>query len=147
MTTPKPPEQPPPEMQLIRRRRKALRLSYARAAALAGMSDTWWRYLETGHRVFRGTTYTEIAPAGTLARMAHAIGVTPRQLEQEGRSDAAAELAAMMEESARRNGHARAEAERMVSIMPGLSRSQQDKLIEAITRELRDAAGDGSDSK
>ena len=72
----------PPLGALIEGARKRRRLSQNAAAAAAGISGTHWR------RVVQG----EPGTAETVARMAHAVGVTPAELEQVGRGDAADEL-------------------------------------------------------
>ena len=93
MTSPK----PPPEARLIKRKREEPpRLSIAAAARLADMSDTRWRQLESGYRLFHGRYEPETAPAQTLAAMARAVGVTPAELRDAGRPDAAGELEALL---------------------------------------------------
>ena len=88
--------QPPPEAELIRRKRESPpNMKIRHAAELAGMSEGRWRQLENGGWKRRGRWDTEIAPADTLARMARAVGVTPDELTEAGRADAAAELAAL----------------------------------------------------
>lgn len=90
--------QPPPEAELIRARREAAPYqSVKQAAKLAGISDTRWRQIEQGYRMHRGRVEADTAaPAPILARMALTVGVTPAELEQAGRPDAAAELAALV---------------------------------------------------
>ena len=89
---------PPPEAQLIAEmREKPPRMSMREAARAARISDARWRQIEHGVRYFRGIPYPEIGPAQTIARMAHAVGVTAAQLTEAGRADAAAELEAMAE--------------------------------------------------
>jgi hypothetical protein len=95
--SPQPPLPPaPPESQLIAARRKAMDPppSYRKAAKAAGISPERWRQIETGiARVARGTDVpVSGVPADTIARMAHAVGATPAELESCGRADAAAEL-------------------------------------------------------
>jgi len=59
-------------------------ISQREAAAQAGnMSLVWWKQIEGGR--------TEVATAGTLAKMCYAIGVTPTQLRSIG-EDHIAEL-------------------------------------------------------
>lgn len=92
MARPKPP--PPPSGQLIARKRLAPpKMSVTEAARRAGISDTRWSQLEKGYRMNRGRPEEEWAPADTLALMARVAGVTPAELEEAGRADAAAELA------------------------------------------------------
>ncbi len=87
----------PPEALLIRQLRDLPpRMSRYEAAAIAGISESRWRMIETGVRWFRGEPLAEPpAPAQTVARMAWAVGATPDQLTQAGRKDAAAELEAI----------------------------------------------------
>ena len=88
----------PPEALLIARmRQKAPRISMSEAARRSGLSLTRWRQIENGFRPERGTRYREVGPAQTIAKMALAVGVTPAQLTEAGRADAAAELEVMIE--------------------------------------------------
>ena len=90
---------PPPEAVLIARmRERAPRISMAEAARRSGISPTRWRQIENGFRPFRGVRYPETGPAQTIAKMALAVDVTPAQLREAGRGDAAAELEAMIED-------------------------------------------------
>lgn len=87
----------PPEALLIARmRQKAPRISMSEAARRSGLSLTRWRQIENGFRPERGTRYREVGPAQTIAKMALAVGVTPAQLTEAGRADAAAELEVMI---------------------------------------------------
>lgn len=89
---------PPPEGRLIGAAREAApRISIKKAARSAGISDTRWRQIEQGYRMHRGRAEAEPpAPAPILARMAHAVGITPAELESAGRADAADELRVML---------------------------------------------------
>ena len=88
--------QPPPEAALIRTAREAPpHLPIRQAAHLAGISESRWRQLEAGGKPYRGRWEPEIASAGTLARMARAVGVTDAQLTLAGRGDAAGELSVL----------------------------------------------------
>ena len=89
------PKQPPEAALIARKREEAPRLSRRAAAARAGISEARWRQLEDGYRTFRGQQFAEVAPAPILARMARAVGVTPAELEDAARPDAAAELVAL----------------------------------------------------
>jgi transcriptional regulator with XRE-family HTH domain len=63
------------------------------AARLAGISDARWRQLVTGYQSVGQGHYAPLtARAETLARMAAAVGVTPEQLAEVDREDAAAVL-------------------------------------------------------
>lgn len=115
---------PPPEAQLIEQKRnQPPRMSIRQAAARAGISETRWRQIESGARIFRGNRYPERAPAGTLASMARVVGVTPGELANAGRQDAADELAVMGPLTAT-NPARRSRAEQLAS-------------MEELVRELR----------
>lgn len=84
-----------PEGSLIETAREAHspKLSARAAAARAGISDGRWRQIANGYiSVGTGHYAPVIAPADTLARMAKVVGVTPEQLADVGREDAAGEL-------------------------------------------------------
>jgi hypothetical protein len=85
---------PPPEAQLIARKRaaKVPRLSRTQAALRAGISESRWRQIETGRIRLRGQDYPERAPDDTLALMAWVVGATPGELRGVGREDAATAL-------------------------------------------------------
>lgn len=79
-----------PEGKLIADAQKRLNISSRKAAAQVGMSDTRWRNVVNGYQaVGRGDQIKITAPADTLARMASVVGVTPEQLIEVGREDAA----------------------------------------------------------
>ena len=70
------PAQPPPEAALIAARLAARvpHMSRREAARRAGISETRWRQIENGIIRVRGADYPEVAPAGTLARIALVVG-------------------------------------------------------------------------
>jgi hypothetical protein len=69
---------------------KASGRSVRALAANAGMSDTRWRQVVKGVQPGPGGKLVEArASATSLARMAIAVGLSPEQLEQAGRDDAA----------------------------------------------------------
>ncbi len=90
---------PTPEAALIRRVREGLcpRLPVAEAAKRAGISAETWGAVERGYRKPRRDQppIRVIPTAQTLAHMAHAVGLTPADLEKVDREDAAAILAEM----------------------------------------------------
>lgn len=90
--------EPPPEARLIAARRQQMipRMSQREAALRAGISSTRWRQLESGKIRVRGRDYPEIAPPDTLARMAQVVDVSPEELEEVGREDAALVLRRLM---------------------------------------------------
>lgn len=82
-----------PEGKLLQDALRADGRSIRQVAKLAGISDARWRQLVKGSLSVGGEHTTEqVAPPATLARMAYVVGVTPDQLTQVGREDAAALL-------------------------------------------------------
>lgn len=82
-----------PEGRLIATALKRSRLSGRTAAHLAGLSEGHWRAIVSGSRSVGKATWVAVrGPAETVARMAKVVGVTPEQLEEAGRGDAAEEL-------------------------------------------------------
>lgn len=82
------PEQPA-EGALIQRAMIRERLSARQAATKAGMSEGRWRQIVSGYQSARGQHIPVTAPAPTLAHMAKAVGLTPEDLTEAGRGDAA----------------------------------------------------------
>jgi transcriptional regulator with XRE-family HTH domain len=73
-------------------------ISAREAARRAGMSEGRWRQITAGYQVVSPGVYAQVhGPAGTLARMAAVVGVTPDQLKAAGRDDAATVLAGQLE--------------------------------------------------
>lgn len=86
--------EPPPWGALISATLAGAGLSAREAARRAGLSEGRWRQITAGYQVVRPGVYEQVrGPAGTLARMAAVVGVTPRQLREAGRDDAAHLLA------------------------------------------------------
>lgn len=77
---------------LIKTALAAARFSQREAARRAGISETRWRQIVSGHQAVGGEQVPFRSPDETLARMAHVVGVVPEQLEDAGRAGAAAEL-------------------------------------------------------
>lgn len=87
--------EPPPWGTLITDSLHRTRLSAREAARRAGISEGRWRQIAGGYQVVSAGVYAPVrGPAATLARMAAVVGVTPAQLKQVGRADAARELTA-----------------------------------------------------
>ena len=81
---------PPPWGELITAALRAAGLSAREAARRAGISEGRWRQIAGGYQVVSPGVYAQVlGPAGTLARMAAAAGVTPEQMTAAGRDDAA----------------------------------------------------------
>ena len=90
------PEQPP-EGKLIADAADRLDLSIREAARRAGISYGRWRQIVTGYQnVSPGSFALVRAPAKTVAKMASVVGVTPAQLTEAGREDAAVKLADLL---------------------------------------------------
>jgi hypothetical protein len=87
--------EPPPWGALITDALHRAQLSAREAARRAGISEGRWRQITGGYQVVSAGVYAPVrGPAATLARMAAVVGVTPAQLRQAGRADAAKELTA-----------------------------------------------------
>lgn len=84
---------PTPEGKLIQAAIKRAGLSARKAADRAGISEGRWRQIASGYQVAaKGTYIPVVGPPDTVAAMAHVAGVTPEQLAEAGRKDAAEEL-------------------------------------------------------
>ncbi|MBB2914920.1 transcriptional regulator with XRE-family HTH domain [Streptosporangium becharense] len=92
MTTPQMPE-PPPEAVLVRRVRKAKRLSIPQTAQAAGISAARLSQIENGYETKKGQYVPVTAPAGTLAHIWAALEIAPERLAEVGRDDALGILA------------------------------------------------------
>lgn len=106
-------------------------LTQNRAATAAGMSGTRWRDITRGYLV-KGNVKV-VAPAKTIARMARVVGVTPAQLREVGRDDAALELEKLtVGPAAQRPGY--------VASRPGgaLADVSKDDLLAELARRMRD---------
>jgi hypothetical protein len=68
------------------------KLAVREAARRAGHGEARWRQITQGYQSVSGQYVPVRAPAETIARMARVVGVTPEQLEEVGRTDAADEL-------------------------------------------------------
>jgi transcriptional regulator with XRE-family HTH domain len=90
--------QPPPWGALITAALASEGISAREAARRAGLSEGRWRQITAGYQVVSPGVYAQVrGPAGTLARMAAVVGVTPAQLRSAGRDDAARVLAGRMD--------------------------------------------------
>jgi hypothetical protein len=86
------PEQPP-EGRLLADAAERHSLSVREAARRAGLSYGRWRQITSGYQNVSPGSYAAVrAPARTLARMAHVVGITPGELTAAGREDAASAL-------------------------------------------------------
>lgn len=82
----------PPEGKLLRAALADLPFSQREAARRATLSESRWRQIVSGYESKKGIKIPVVGPHGTVARMAHAVGVRPEQLQDAGRDDAAASL-------------------------------------------------------
>lgn len=86
---------PPPEAVLMRRARLAKGMSVEvaaqRVAELSGQrfSASRWSQLESGYRMSAGSPLPQSAQDGRLAQMAYVVGVSPSQLVEVHRGEAA----------------------------------------------------------
>jgi hypothetical protein len=92
----------PPEGKLIADALEASGLSIREASRRANISYGRWRQITSGYQnVSPGSFASVRAPAGTLARMARVVGVTPERLASDGqRPDAAAVLSEILRSAA-----------------------------------------------
>ena len=91
------PEQPP-EGRLIHDAANRLDLSIREAAKRAGISYGRWRQIVVGYQNISPGVYGAVhAPAKTVAKMAKVVGVTPAQLTEAGRDDAAEALTGLQQ--------------------------------------------------
>ncbi|HTW12263.1 MAG TPA: hypothetical protein VME01_05945, partial [Solirubrobacteraceae bacterium] len=85
---------PPPWGVLLTKALAGAQLSAREASRRAGISEGRWRQIASGYQVVSSGVYAPVhGPAQTLARMAAVAGVTPAQLTEAGREDAAKALA------------------------------------------------------
>ncbi len=91
----------PPEAVLIRLAREAAGIPVAAAAKRAGVSVARWSQIENGSEIRHGAVSPVNGRAGTIARMAAEVGVTPERMAAEGGRPDAAEI---LREIRRRQG-------------------------------------------
>jgi transcriptional regulator with XRE-family HTH domain len=90
--------EPPPWGALITAALASQGISAREAARRAGLSEGRWRQITAGYQVVSPGVYAHVrGPAGTLAKMAAVVGVTPAQLRSAGRDDAASVLAGRLD--------------------------------------------------
>lgn len=86
-----------PEGRLIAAASKSSPLSVREAAAEVGISEGRWYQIVRGYQTISKGVYAPVkGPADTLAKMARVLQITPEQLEEAGRPDAAGELRALL---------------------------------------------------
>ena len=118
---------PAPEAAVLAKARAAHRpsLSMAAAARKAGVSNFAWRSAENGWRwLAAGEATTHRASAEALAAMAFAFDISPKELLEVGRGDAAAELKKLLR------------ARDIAGPTVDLSNVDSDDLLEELRRRL-----------
>ena len=107
MPTETPPPDPTPEGVAVGAATKASGRSIRSLATEAGISDTRWRHIVNGwQRAPDGRAVAVKAPARTLASIAHVLHMTPEQLTDVGRPDAADVLTELRNRPAEREPRA-----------------------------------------
>ncbi|MGK5529326.1 hypothetical protein [Streptomyces sp. URMC 129] len=130
---------PTPWGALIAAARERRRLSVRKAAKLAEhVSEGRWRQIEAGHQVVTRGVYAPVRGGPeTVARMAHTVGVTPRQLDEAGRADAAGELRRLMEENLGLDLAAYGTAaERVLEVLADVPPEHQAEVVKYVLKSL-----------
>jgi transcriptional regulator with XRE-family HTH domain len=121
--------QPPPWGALITAALASEGISAREAARRAGLSEGRWRQITAGYQVVSPGVYAQVrGPAGTLARMAAVVGVTPAQLRSAGRDDAARVLAGRMDR--------KPESDEMLERIKAMDTDQARELLATIAVRL-----------
>jgi hypothetical protein len=137
----------PPEGRLIAAALERSGLSIREASRRAGLSYGRWRQITSGiQHVSPGEFAAVRAPARTLAKMAHAVDVTPAQLAGAGREDAAAALEDMQRQGpaaltvvpAHPPGDVPADSD-LPPVLRGLDPHQVTPFLIAVDRDLDDS--------
>ena len=124
---------PPPWGVLLTKALADARLSAREASRRAGISEGRWRQIAGGYQVVSSGVYAPVhGPAQTLARMAAVAGVTPAQLTEAGRPDAAKALASRDADSSH---------EQMLQRVREMNPEQARELLAAIAVQLGIRAG------
>lgn len=121
--------EPPPWGALITAAQASEGFSAREAARRAGLSEGRWRQITGGYQVVSPGVYAQVrGPAGTLARMAAVVGVTPAQLRAAGRDDAAQVLAGKL--------NRKPADEEMLERVKAMDTDQARELLAAIASQL-----------
>jgi len=124
---------PPPWGVLLTKALTDAQLSAREAARRAGISEGRWRQIASGYQVVSAGVYAPVhGPAQTLAKMAAVAGVTPAQLADAGRPDAARALASQEPDASH---------EQMLQRVREMSPEQARELLAAIAVQLGIRAG------
>ncbi len=134
---------PPPEAAALKAGLSRSGLTAKQAALESGLSDARWRQIVSGYQSVGGVPVPVKAPTETLARMALTVGVTPDELREAGRHDAADELARLR--PARPQGPGleatRPTINAVATLLAGLPPEAQDEVLRLIGREVPDRPG------
>jgi hypothetical protein len=123
-------QRPPPPAWgvLLTRALAGAHLSAREASKRAGISEGRWRQIASGYQVVSTGVYAPVhGPAQTLAKMAAVAGVTPEQLTEAGRPDAAKALASRAVDASH---------EQMLQRVREMSPEQARELLAAIAVQL-----------
>ena len=119
---------PPPWGAALTKALADARLSAREASRRAGISEGRWRQIASGYQVVSSGVYAPVhGPAETLAKMAAVAGVTPAQLTDAGRPDAARALASRESDASH---------EQMLQRVREMSPEQARELLAAIAVQL-----------
>jgi hypothetical protein len=119
---------PPPWGVLLTKALADAQLSAREASRRAGISEGRWRQIASGYQVVSPGVYAPVhGPAETLAKMAAVAGVTPAQLTDAGRTDAADALASRGADDSH---------EQMLQRVREMSPEQARELLAAIAVQL-----------
>jgi hypothetical protein len=125
---------PPPWGVVLTKALADAQLSAREASRRAGISEGRWRQIASGYQIVSSGVYAPVhGPAETLAKMAAVAGVTPAQLTDAGRPDAADALVS--------RGEADASHEQMLQRVREMSPEQARELLAAIAVQLGIRAG------
>ncbi|MFC8723661.1 hypothetical protein [Streptomyces bacillaris] len=115
------------------------------------MSDARWRQITKGYQSVQGHHSPVRAPAETLARMALAVDVTPDELREAGREDAATELIQLLERRTReqqsRAGAYAPPIDAVTAIMAALSPEEQEEVIRRLRGRATPPSGASSEQR
>jgi hypothetical protein len=124
---------PPPWGAVLTKALADAQLSAREASRRAGISEGRWRQIASGYQVVSSGVYAPVhGPAETLAKMAAVAGVTPAQLTDAGRPDAAEALASREADTSH---------EQMLQRVSEMSPEQARELLAAIAVQLGIRAG------
>jgi hypothetical protein len=137
--------EPPPEAALIATALKRSGLSARKAAPLAGIGEARWRQITSGYQSVSGSRIPVRAPDDTLARMAAVVGVTPEELRQNGRPEAAEELERLKATPPpRATGQFSPPLDAVTALLAALTPEEQEEVIRRL-RERTPTPGERGD--